>query len=262
MAVARTGSISVVTDGSNTSSVSVTVPAGASLAMLFVCGYHGATGLFSAPGAAPTLGGSAMTLAVGSDDENLVGGCAYYLKNPPSGTQTYAWDWGGASNSSTGDTHFIVYYTGTDGTTPIGATVEDQATASPMSAGALANSSGDLVTAFGWAFRSGSAPGISWSNVTSVQAETQNAGAPGSYGAYAETAGTGTNITPSFTYTGDDVGIIGIVLKASGAAAAPFNGSVDGAVPTGKRSPSDLRTFARTSIQTQNAEILWAQSVM
>lgn len=57
--------------------------------------------------------------------------------------------------------------------------------------------------------------------------------------------------------------VVAARIAAASTSASPFAGTIDAqTVPDGKRSPSDLRTFARQSIQTQNAEVLWAQSVM
>ena len=115
MAPSLVGSISVVESTSGNSSANVTVPSGATLAIISYHKWHYSDG---APSAL-SLGGSSVLSELVNQSVNTsyeqTG--VYYQVNPSSGTQTLAWTF--ADDPLTGCRFYIVYLSGTDTSSPI-----------------------------------------------------------------------------------------------------------------------------------------------
>src|SRR5205085_164848 len=111
-AVARTGSLTEINSSVNSASQSVTVPSDATLAVVSVSGYQTSANYFHS--GTVTLGGSAMTAASTTQDSNTayLYGAMFYLANPPTGTQTLAWDWLGTNAPNDGVIIVHGYYKG------------------------------------------------------------------------------------------------------------------------------------------------------
>ena len=241
MAAARIGTSVIADQGGNTGTVAVTVTGGATLAVLYVAGFFG-TAADGFSGGTVSINGAAMTLARAQDsNDGLLKGCAFYLKNPTSGDLVF--DWEGTSGASVGFPMLVVYYSGTDATTPIGDVGGQQIDPSPATAGALTNTANDLVVAAGFASGpgGGTPAGIAYTGgLSEIQADFQQPGSPDAWLSYGEVAGSGSPITPGASWTGgSDGGIIGLVIKASaGAATVALEWKQPTSQPTSHFNPS------------------------
>lgn len=225
-AVARNGSVVTYAPAdaaANTGSTSITVPSSSTLVVMFVGGFSGSANFFS--GGTYTLAGSGMTVATlttqaDASTSAMMAAAAFQI-NPTAGSQTFAYDFAGTATLEVAAVFHFVFFTGTHATTPIGSANGNQVGSSGANAGARTNAGGDMVCGFTVIFHAGAAPTITWSGVTHVAGPTANTNGD-AYADYAETAGTGSNITPSDTWTGgDDGAVIGLVVKQAAGGAAP-----------------------------------------
>lgn len=112
MAIERTGSISLIQSSSDPSSDSVTVPADATLAVLFVSGWSN-TANWLGSGATITLNSVGFTVRQDtSNNTNPEQIALWTLVDPATGSQTLAWDLG--DTPSSGAEFVVVYYKGVD----------------------------------------------------------------------------------------------------------------------------------------------------
>lgn len=99
MAITAVGSVQSVASNDNAGSANVTVPANATIAVVFWEAYTGASvNMLTA-----TLGGVAMTLLINTTGSAVIStvGCAFLI-NPPTGTQAFAWDLSGTDSNGSG----------------------------------------------------------------------------------------------------------------------------------------------------------------
>jgi hypothetical protein len=222
-AVSRTGSLTEIDDRNDSSSQSVSVPSDATLAVVAVSGFQSTVNKFS--GGTVTLGGSTMT-AVSSGQDGTTSrfmGAMFYLVNPPTGTQTLAWDWLGSTNPTDGVVLVHGYYKGNATVSMARDTDGVQGAATSYSTKSLTATTGDLIIAWGHLFKTTSLT-YSWTNATKVadfQTTTsfQNAG-----GSWAEGSPSG-NTSVTFSHSGttaNDGGVGALVVKSGqNAPAAP-----------------------------------------
>lgn len=118
-AIQRVGSVTDYHNLNNAGSTTITVPTGSTLLVLGMVGYSSTGDRYFGAGTV-SIGGQAMS--VGREDDspaNVDSTAIFYLVNPPSGSQTLAWDWVGSSNMNDGGHFFIAFYNGTNTTSPI-----------------------------------------------------------------------------------------------------------------------------------------------
>lgn len=202
----------------------VDIPAATTLMLLFVCGYpqgsalnHYSSGTIEIGGSGGVVGGGGGTnmsvAVVGDTNTATMLSSLFYLNAPPTGNaKQIAWDFAGTEVADTGHVMVCVFYSGTHASTPIGASDVTQVSGTPAVSDALANSVNDLVAGFGGYFSSGT-PTETWTNVTEVLNGLEK---DNTFASYGDTAGTGSPIAPSFSWTGgDDGAVIGVVVKAA-----------------------------------------------
>lgn len=143
MAVERTGTAVNISTSSNSSSQSITVPSDATLAVVFAAGLSDTTADFDSGGISITLGGSAVTYVARSPTTVSCDVSASYLINPATGSQTLAWTF--PSTVTYGNLITVVFYKGTDTTSPIRSNANaEQVTGSPITISSLTVESNDM----------------------------------------------------------------------------------------------------------------------
>ena len=215
-AVARTGSVVRIDSTLNASSQAVTVPADADAIVVGVSGAEPGTNNYFGNGSV-SIGGNNLTLVAqnGNEADNAAQTAVWVLTGPPTGSQTFAWDWAGTSAVDYGGSIFVAYYKNVHQSTP----VRDSGTGvnpwpSPggdtASTGSMTALSGDGIVAVSGA----DANSINWTNATEVLdgvANTMTA-------SFAETfPSTDTNV--SATAIGGDansISVVGVVLLSAG----------------------------------------------
>lgn len=104
------GTASLVQNGNESGSTSVTVPEGADCVLLFGSWWTNSSNL---GWTSLTLGGNAFTEVKLIDSYETSGNhgwiMVYRLNNPPAGSQTFAWDLGGTNNPAEGFNFYLVY---------------------------------------------------------------------------------------------------------------------------------------------------------
>jgi hypothetical protein len=224
LAIERTGSfVEVETDGNNTGSVSVTVPADATLMVVGVTGFPDDSSASYFSGGAMTIAGATFTDVAADASSSAFEGMFAYRLSPATGSQTLAWDWSGTANNL-GNRALIGYgfYKGIDLGDPVRDTYGGQEGSSPHATDTMTAVSGDWVIAWAFQFQSG-ATTFAWTNATAA-AEFHHSGGggdPSSHGAFGEATPSG-NVQITATVTGSaDGGIAAVVFKATAAVAAP-----------------------------------------
>lgn len=255
-AVSRTGSVTTIKNGANSGSQAVTVPADATLAVVTIEGYNPTTDIIT--GNAPTLGGTATTLAKfqrdSAADGNQVG--IFTLGSPAIGSQTFAWNWGGSAAWADGGQMNVVFYKGVNTTTPVGAIgggfTENAAANTPASAGTLTASSGDAIVAASYYYPAGT---LTWTGVTSVNNSAFN----GSSGSFAEGFPSGnTTVSASHGFGNNYVVVTAIVLKQAGSGALP--GSVGGSLSGDSNTARSLDGSAQYGTVPNNASLSYTNN--
>ena len=255
-AVSRTGSVTNIQNSADNGSQSVTVPSDATLAVLTIEGYNSSRTKISGF-TSLTLGGNTMTLRVSQVDGGTDGDqCGIFtLTNPPTGSQTLSWNWGGSTSWADGGQINVAYYKGVNTSNPIGSTGGGTANPAgtsasantPASAGTLTASSGDAITAVAY-YSGGGTGNFSWSGVSSVNNLAYNS----SGGSYAETFPSGnTAVSASMNVSANFVTISAAVIKAATA------GNSAPAAPTlslPASSATGVSTFPQFQFRTTDAD--------
>lgn len=117
MAVALTGTQEFIGSSSNSGSSSVTVPSDATAVLIYWVGWESGSNISMS---SLSVGGNAMTILQNlarSGDADAVGGAI--LVNPPTGSQTFAWDWTGTGALGDGGGFIVSYVKGLDTSDPV-----------------------------------------------------------------------------------------------------------------------------------------------
>lgn len=214
MAVTRTGSVTKITSSANSGSQAVTVPADAQLAIVAPGGVPNAAVNNYFSGTPPTIAGAATTLRRDDDaNGNLLCQCIFTYTSPPTGSQTFAWDWSGTNTLSLGAFIWVAFYTGVDTTTPIGATGGSQDADSSATTGSLALTSGDAIFGIGTGYNPTS---LTWTGGTEIDDSQFNGLTGGSAEAFPGSATTFTVTQSGGTPQGTTISAI--VIKQAAAA--------------------------------------------
>ncbi len=175
MSVTRTGSIIDIHSSANSGSQAVTVPDDAEI---MVCGVIGSTAdsindfLSGNP---PTIGGQAMSMVRDDDDNfNIILGAIFQKTSPPTGSQTFAWNWGGTNAMPVGGHILIGFYKGVDTANPIRSTGGSQDLDNSATTGSLTAVSGDAAFAVAGAYNNTTLPTITWTNATDLDDDASN----------------------------------------------------------------------------------------
>jgi hypothetical protein len=176
-AVSRTGSVTNIQSGANTSSQSVTVPVDATIAVVTAEGFNSDIAYLQTIDGL-TLGGSSLSqqrFDVDSPDGNQT--AIWTLVNPSTGAQTLVWNWKGATAFGDGGQINVAFYKGVNTSVPVGSTggqgIENAANSATASSGALTIAAGDAIVATAYFFDSSNnialiAGHSSWTNVTAI----------------------------------------------------------------------------------------------
>lgn len=213
VAPTRTGSISSFTNSANSGSTSITIPADATMLIVGVSGYHPTTNYFS--GGSMTIGGNAMTAVAADGDTSAFMGTLFYLFNPPTGSQTLAWDWIGTNAPNNGILFAWGAYKDLD-TSGIRSSSGTQQAANPHTTGTLTAQSGDLIVAFVEQYASSNAT-FTWTSATEISEFTNFISADASW---AEASPTGNQTVSASSSNDSDGGIMAIVLKPAAGGSA------------------------------------------
>jgi len=219
MAIARTGSITQINATGQSGSQGITVPADATLMIVGSSGYHSTGNQFS--NNPPTIASSSLTAgAIADTSTDYFQGVLFYYINPPTGSQTFAWNWGVTPTNS--PLLVIAFYKGVNTADLIRDSYGAQSWY-PFSTDTLTAQSGDLI--IGWAeqYTDDEELSCDWTNATEVYDPSYYVAAEGSL---AEKEATGNvQLTAEFS-VGSDGGIMAIVLKPlSAVSIAPSNGA-------------------------------------
>jgi hypothetical protein len=222
VSVSRTGSAGYIADPNNSASQSITVPADATIAIVGIVNfrdvdnYIGLGNAEDASTASLTLGGTQMK--IGRVQDTLAELPAnyhiglFYLVNPPTGSQTLAWDFAGSNNPSLGSVIHYAFYKGVDISSPIRSRGgEKNESGSSATTGTLAAVAGDAIVAEGCSYANNT---VSWTNATELREEGYSDW--GQNAAYAENVSVSGDVAVSISATYDYAMIVGMVLKASG----------------------------------------------
>jgi hypothetical protein len=171
MAVTRTGTYASFNAAQNTGSGSITIPSDATI---IVCGVGGWTNdvnpnnTFASGNI--TVGGNTLSKAVSFVDntKGLIS-TLYYLVNPPTGSQTLAWDWNSTDDVDEGGQILCCFYKGVDTTDPIrsSSAVAETSNYAYVTSANLAATTGDAVFSYS-VFYVGYITGIAWTNATEI----------------------------------------------------------------------------------------------
>ncbi len=208
-AITRIGDLTQVnTDGANTGSVAVTVPAGATLMVVGLSGYSGSPSYYS--GGAVTINGAAMTSVAIDASTAAFQGAMFYRVLPSTGSQTLAWDWVGTEVQTNAALLVYGFYKGIDTISPVRDTYGFQELGGTHATDSLTAQTGDMVIAWSEFFVTGGVEGsITWTNATEILEATFYAP---SDGGWAEASPSG-NVIITAQATSDDGGIGAIVFK-------------------------------------------------
>jgi hypothetical protein len=185
MAVTRTGSSASIHSSANSGSQSISVPSDAEIFMLAVVGCVTTIGKF-ATDAVITLNSVELTCLVSNDFvDNFV--AIYYLVNPPTGTQTLAWDFDGSSTFLDGGHLHYATYKGINTKCPFrhadgDGTFSEIASNSYLILPSLYCLSGDAIFVAAYAYDANLPTGVTWTNATTLEGDSYN----NSYGVTAE----------------------------------------------------------------------------
>lgn len=215
-AIARVGSFVEVDNSLNSSSTTIVVPAGASLALVGLSGHSANVNFFST--GTLTLGGTSMT-AVGAADasagDNM--SCMYYQINPVSGgSQALAWNWAQSGNPDQGVILVAAFYSGTDTTTPIRDSDGVQTATSTRTSKTLTCVNGDMIIAIDGCFWDASGLTITWTGATKQQDFQLTSGFAGAAASWAQGSPSGNQtVNVVENHAGIDAGLSVVVVKPS-----------------------------------------------
>lgn len=213
VAPTRTGSVSSFTNANNSGSTSITIPADATMLIVGVTGYLGTANYFS--GGSMTIGGNAMTAVAADGDTGAFMGALFYVFNPPTGSQTLAWDWVGTSPPVDGCLFAWGAYKDLD-TSGIRSSSGTQQAENPHTTGTLTAQSGDLIVAFAeqYVYLEGT---FTWTSATGISEFT---GFDHADASWAEASPTGNQTVSASCSYDSDGGIMAIVLKPAAGGSA------------------------------------------
>lgn len=170
----------------------------------------------------PTIGGNTMTLRRDDDNDGTrLLQCIFSYTSPPTGSQTFAWDWAGASPATLGAQFKIAFYKGINTSSPIGASGGAADTDTSATTGSLTATNGDAIFAAAIAYNA-VLPTVDWTNATEM-VDTSSLGIRGSA---AEAFPSG-SVTITATHNGGAGGTPAVTIsavvinQAAGAAGQP-----------------------------------------
>jgi hypothetical protein len=237
LSVARTGSVTCTHSYANSGSFSVSIPADATVLVVGVAGSVNSPGYFS--DYPPTIGGGGNIMSVGNqqDDDTPVSTTDYavifYFVNPPTGSQTLAYNWGSSYTIADGGHIVTAFYKGVDTSNPIRSSGGEQSqAASPDSAttGSLTGQSGDMFVGMAYSDDENNTGSTTWTNATELTddlAQGTNTGWTG--GSLAEQSLSGNvTVTATTTHAGSTcfTSLAGMVLAQGGYTITPSSSIV------------------------------------
>jgi len=212
--IERIGSLTQFdTDGGNTGSTSVSIPADATLMVVGLSGYAGGVSYYS--DGAMTINSAAMTAVDIDASVNAFQGAMFYRVLPSTGSQTLAWDWVGTDAQANPAMFVYGFYKGIDTSSPVRDTYGLNEIGGIYVTDTLTAQTGDMVIAWTEFFK-GDDGSVTWTNATEIFEATIYGYADGGW---AEASPSG-NVVITATTNGDDGGIGAIVFKP-GAGAGP-----------------------------------------
>lgn len=162
-----------------------------------------------------TIGGNAMTAVAADGDTSAFMGALFYVFNPPTGSQTLAWDWVGTSPPVDGGLFAWGAYKDLD-TSGIRSSSGTQQAGNPHTTGTLTAQSGDLIVAFAEQFTV-SDDTFTWTSATRISEFTAFDRGDASW---AEASPTGNQTVSASSSSSSDGGIVAIVLKPAAGGSA------------------------------------------
>lgn len=204
----------------DSASQAVTVDASATIFLVGVSGYISTTPQTTFSSGTITLGGAAPDIIVASDaSAAFFKGALFAWLNPPTGSQTLAWDWVGTGTISNGvilSYGYVSEFT-PNTSTPTRDTFGLQDAASPHDTDTMTAQTGDFLVAWVEQFVGG-ARTFSWTNATLVADETTYRSADGGWASASPTGDVVVTATVNDTTGGSDGGIMAIVFIPAAAA--------------------------------------------
>lgn len=168
MSVTRTGSIIEIDSASNSGSQSITVPSDAEYMVCSASGYLSSGGSNFMNANPPTIASNAMTLVRDDDNDGTrLIQCLFRYVSPPTGTQTFAWDWAGTTSATLGIQMQIAFYKGVNTTTPEGANAGSADADASATTGSMTVTNGDAVFVAAVAYNA-VLPTIDFTNCTEI----------------------------------------------------------------------------------------------
>lgn len=168
-----------IDSSSATGSQSITVPANCDAVVLFVAGYGPLTftpNYFSVFDGL-SLGTSNFTVAEGgADDEQYHCSAAFVIFDPPTGSQTFDWDWKAGSSPQDGVHMTFVFLAGTGNSIRSHAGDQWATNTTTVNVGALNVEPGDIVLAWGENY-AGTASSFTWAGGVTKYADYHTGGA-------------------------------------------------------------------------------------
>ena len=169
MPITRTGEVATGSFGTaQTGSVSITVPADATLAVIGCTSYKGVANLMS--GGSIAIGGVNATVIAGGDSDTAnYMGCLWYLPTPATGTQTLSWFWLGGGPTDRATPYAVVFYTGINTADLVRDTFgAQQSTGNPSATDVMTAAAGDVLVAYAFRFASSGTAVWTWSGATNL----------------------------------------------------------------------------------------------
>lgn len=156
----------------NTSTQAITVPANANFAVVLMAGFEADAEFLSSAVVSMTINSVSMTSSANADTSTsaMMAG-TFYLTNPSTGSQTFAWDFVGTDTTYGGVQFYIVYYAGVNTSTPVQSTGGEQATDGDATTGSLAADSGDAFVGVATGNTAGTCD-LGWTNATEADQDT------------------------------------------------------------------------------------------
>ena len=207
-----TGSITQIKSSTNNSSQSVTIPADATF-LLVLASYFYPTGF-----AGMTLNGSALTKEIEQNNASYQSVAAWWIKNPSTGTQTFAWDGSGTSAFTEGCIFFLIPMKDVDVSgTPTSGSAVGVGSAIPVTT-AFNTTINDLVLCIGCGVTSGVDAGYGYGQVEIADSGTvynTDFGAVGSK--FGETTTTTVQVSGADAFTA----VLGVSVKGTVSGGSP-----------------------------------------
>lgn len=179
-------------------------------------------------GGSVSIGGNAMSVGR-ADDTNYAYDMTvlWYRVNPPTRTQSLAWDWSGTNAPSDNSLIFYSFYNGVDTSNPIRSSGGQATATSSASAGTLTSTSGDYAVGVSYGWANTLPTNITWTGPTELFDITTSGSLGTNRESYAHSATTG-NMTVSTSQNGSGTPystISAIILRQSTEtpSTAPFN---------------------------------------